>query len=144
MRVSLPLVAEWHGAGRPSVEPLKGAAPRRGFLCPSYPEDDGTRFGVRNEHGHLVFVQPDSAAPDHQSAEGRFSGPCATQRCLHWSGYCNLGAVLSRGSTQLGIDLADTPQTVGECPILGQCRWFAENGRDACVACTVVTYWMEL
>jgi len=63
----------------------------------------------------------------------RLSGVCVEIECTHWDNGCRLGRRLS--------SMADTGEPVVEsCPIQEACRWHAENGSDACRACSYVTY----
>lgn len=73
-----------------------------------------------------------------QVADGstRIAGRCQTVRCGYWSGHCGLGVAVSiAGRTAVGQGLA----AASPCELMTSCRWFAENGTDACHICDLVT-----
>jgi hypothetical protein len=62
----------------------------------------------------------------------RFSGKCVGSACGQFGdGQCQLGKTI----TQM---LAPTVDELPACTIRATCRWFAENGRDACLRCPQV------
>ncbi|MEG3635890.1 hypothetical protein [Micromonospora palythoicola] len=116
-------------------------------MCPSTPAGNATVFlGMITPAGRVAYVTPAlpaevavAAATEADVAvetRYRLAGPCVTSRCGFWTGeHCGLGERL----------VASYAQTVGEpevelprCAIRRTCRWFAEQGPAACVACAHV------
>ena len=63
----------------------------------------------------------------------RFSGKCANSGCGQWKdGGCRLGKDITE-------KLAPVVQTAPACSIRATCRWFEENGVQACLRCPQVT-----
>jgi hypothetical protein len=144
--VSLPAsVIEWYGSGRPEVPALfdhKVTGPK---VCPSYPAElDGRPFAFRSSDGTLVFIGLTDMICSSDDTSVRYAGPCVTNRCVHWSGHCNLGAVMSHAAVTAVTVQPRRQATQGECGIVGSCRWFAENGLAACRACSDVDYLMSI
>jgi hypothetical protein len=91
--------------------------------------------------GHRPYLCP-SSLPEFgteqvQMADGttRTAGRCQTSRCAHWSDHCGLGVAVSvagREAVRLGL-----PET-SPCGLSATCRWYAENGADACLICDLV------
>ncbi len=67
----------------------------------------------------------------------RISAPCAEARCRHFDGArCRLGASLARDGARRGRSgAAPGPPS---CAIRPRCRWWREQGPDACVSCAFV------
>jgi hypothetical protein len=62
----------------------------------------------------------------------RFSAPCQTSACTHWSGHdCQLVERIVR--LVPAASLVTPP-----CQVRTTCRWFAQAGRSACVRCAHV------
>jgi hypothetical protein len=62
----------------------------------------------------------------------RFAGRCVEHDCQHFhDDRCALGAKLATSITE-GVQMLPT------CPIRRSCRWFAEQGRTACAACSSI------
>ncbi|MFB9850200.1 hypothetical protein ACFFMR_07385 [Micromonospora andamanensis] len=116
-------------------------------MCPSTPASNATVFlGMITPAGRVAYVTPAlpaevavaAAAEAEVPVEARYrlAGPCVTSRCGFWTGdHCGLGERL----------VTSYAQTVGEpevelprCAIRRTCRWFAEQGPPACVACAHV------
>jgi hypothetical protein len=81
---------------------------------------------------------PEFGAEKVPMADGTFrtAGRCQTSRCAHWSDHCGLGVAVSvagRGATERGLSRRFP------CGLSTTCRWFAENGADACQICDLVT-----
>ena len=115
----------------------------RPLLCPSAPPDktDGVAFGVVQGTAdeprlrHLAEPQPVTdellhlAAPARPTEVFRFAAPCAGSSCQHFDGSsCRL---VSRVVKLLPAVTDDLPP----CLIRPSCRWWREQGRNACVRC---------
>jgi hypothetical protein len=122
--------------------------PGAGKLCPSARCDaDAILLGVVTPDGRVGYLRPElrvdeefvsraRAARDPEK-RFRFAQPCVEGRCAHWTG--------SRcGVIQNVLDSAEGQAATGEsrplprCSIRPRCRWFAEQGRQACMACPLV------
>lgn len=115
------------------------------LLCPSgQPELPGARaFGIVDHSAEApttafledtVPVTPEllaMAAPLPPVQVFRFSAPCQKQRCSHWDGACTLA---DRIVKILPVATVALPP----CRIRIDCRWFAEQGREACRRCPQV------
>jgi hypothetical protein len=59
----------------------------------------------------------------------RFAARCERSACRHWTGAtCSLAA---RIVEQLPVASSELPR----CTVRADCRWFAEQGRTACLRC---------
>jgi len=110
--------------------------------CPSAQPDlpGAVAFGLIEHGGEApttaYFEEPvpvtsellDMAAPLRPTEVFRFSAPCQQQRCSHWEGACTL---VDRIVNLLPVSSLTLPP----CQIRADCRWFAEQGRDACRRC---------
>jgi len=70
-------------------------------------------------------------------AHFRFSTQCVEGHCSHWTGAaCGLiETILDRVEAEASVLKADA---VPSCPIRSQCRWYAQEGRSACMVCDLV------
>lgn len=121
------------------------------IMCPSSKAQTGAQLlGVRQDDGTVAILpQPlridesflelaSAAAPAEQRF--RFTNKCVESGCAQWTGTrCGVAdKVLSV------IDVLLISDELPECGIRPQCRWFRQNGRDACKACPfVVTHTTE-
>ena len=72
------------------------------------------------------------AAVPMSNGRERPGGPCAQSACLHWLHGCTLGSSVAA----VGRAVRTLNGTSGKaCALAGQCRWFTENGADACLMC---------
>jgi hypothetical protein len=132
-------------AARASLAP--GAADPAALLCPSAAAEPGRSvvFGIAGATPHAgeggasvaylsqtMPVPEDVAAltaPVPPNAVLRTAAPCAGSGCRHFSGHnCTL---IERIAAALD-PVVDRPPA---CAIRGTCRWWAEQGRAACVRC---------
>ena len=123
-----------------------GDAPAR--MCPSTPVANATVFlGMISTGGRVAYVTPavpvsaediaDLASAPDQTLESqyRFAGPCVESGCGQWSGsHCRLGERLASRHEEVPADLSGLPK----CAIRPRCRWYAEQGGDACSVCQFV------
>jgi hypothetical protein len=116
------------------------------LLCPSaLPDSPGSSvFGIVDNRGaSRVIRYLDRPVPvssrilDETQGEAptdvfRFASPCQSKACGHFrDGQCSLPNFV-----QLHFDPIGTSQ----CPIRRDCRWFHQQGLDACARCpSVVT-----
>lgn len=64
----------------------------------------------------------------------RIAAPCAGSACQHFNGSCTL-------VKRIVAALPPVVNALPDCKIRSTCRWFAQEGGDACVRCPqVVTY----
>ena len=120
-------------------------APAR-IQCPSSrPEMSGSAvFGVvlgSVEHPRVAFLdQPQPVTEELLALAGpvaptevfRFAAPCAGGACQHFDGTdCRLA---SRIVEQLPSVVEDLP----ECAIRDACRWFLQEGEEACFRCPLI------
>ncbi|MEV1330895.1 hypothetical protein AB0J20_15105 [Micromonospora costi] len=115
-------------------------------MCPSTPATNATVFlGMITPAGRVAYVTPQMpadvalavAATDAPvESQVRLAGPCVTSRCGFWTGeHCGLGKRLADSYQEaVGPAEVDLPR----CAIRRTCRWYAEQGRAACAACSHV------
>ncbi|WIE48779.1 MULTISPECIES: hypothetical protein [unclassified Pseudomonas] len=118
----------------------------KALLCPSaQPEWEGAKiFGVVNgtvaapEVAYLSQAIPmtkelaESTVPVSPAEVFRISAPCAEMRCQHYKeGGCQL---VSRTVEKLKTVTDKLPR----CSIRASCRWWNEQGPDACFRCPQV------
>ena len=116
----------------------------RALLCPSAPADlpSSAAFAVVHEQaggeGRLRYAArpvpvadlPPGARP--HVPELRIAATCAETSCAHFAaGRCGL-------ASRLVARLAPVVERMPPCPIRRDCRWFAEEGRSACLRCPQV------
>jgi hypothetical protein len=116
------------------------------YSCPSsQPSVDGARvFGVIGgtvDRPHVAYLEKGvEVTPDLMEEIGdidpkrvfRFSGQCKNGACVQFrNGHCRLGQDIVH---MLKPVVAQLPA----CTIRATCRWYAENGRDACLRCPQV------
>lgn len=115
--------------------------------CPSATCQEGALLlGVMTGSGRLAYVQPPTRvdaefvarakARGHPERTFRFSSPCIEGACPQWTGdHCGLGEVLAKQ-----VDVIPPPTSAGlpTCAIRSSCRWYSEQGRDACAVCPLV------
>ena len=117
-------------------------------LCPSARcEPDAILLGVVTSDGHVGYLRPEVRIDaDFVAAAGagrdperrfRFAQPCVEGRCAHWTGSrCGvIQEVLDSGAV---ATVAREPRPMPRCSIRPRCRWFAEQGKPACMVCPVV------
>jgi hypothetical protein len=105
-------------------------------------------IGVLGENGRLGYLRP-SITVDEQfidACEGhgdpetrfRFADRCVENSCEHWSGArCSLiGRLMTAGRDTGAAQSAELPR----CAIRSACKWFSQEGPQACAICPVVVY----
>ena len=116
------------------------------FLCPSAQPDmeDARVFGVISgtpEEPRIAYLRSDAKLEPEKLTElgplepthvFRFSAKCEENRCAQFDGTrCNLGRRIVEG-------LDPVVDALPSCQIRPNCRWYAENGKDACLRCPQV------
>lgn len=115
------------------------------LLCPSAPLYQGSRLlGVVKEDAVDILSTPIEvdeffarAANTGKEAEHkfRFVNKCVKSGCAQWTG--SECGVIKRVLTAMEEKLeAELPN----CSIRPECRWYAQEGANACKACTSVKY----
>lgn len=101
-----------------------GAEGKIGYISPSFPVDK--KFIEQTRTGR---------APEQRF---RFAALCQESGCVHWTGTrCGVidQARAAAERTQTG---RDSSESLPRCGIRRQCRWFAQDGSDACSVCPFV------
>ncbi len=120
-------------------------------MCPSSKAAPGARLlGVRQEDG-LVAILPQPLRIDdvfiktaNQTSPAeqhfRFTNKCVESGCAQWTGSrCGVADQIISVIDQLVVK-----HELPECGIRPACRWFKQNGSDACKVCPfVITHTTE-
>jgi hypothetical protein len=116
------------------------------LLCPSaQPDWDssviiGVVDGKSPEPRIIPLTNPEPVRPEllalaesvPPAAVFRFAAPCEETRCVHFhKGACSLVA-------RVVEHLDPVPEGVPYCRIRRKCRWWAQEGKAACLRCPVV------
>lgn len=130
------------GPGHISDDGGAGTSP----LCPSFPCRDGAKLlGVVQHDGSVAFT-PDLGRIDQTfvaecqqgrtpEARFRFAGPCLGGRCAQWGrGRCGVADWV----VETAGDRVDPMAQLPDCGVRARCRWFSQNGADACRICPLV------
>jgi len=119
---------------------------QREISCPSaQPDMEGARvIGVLSgtpDEPRIAFLGPGvQVDPSVASRLGalnptqvfRFAAKCEEAHCVHFDGKrCSL-------AERIVSQLPPTVDTLPVCQIRATCRWYAEQGEDACMRCTQV------
>ena len=120
------------------------ADPVADLACPSARAEPGNLLYGRVTDGQVerlgtpLAVTPEFVAS--VSANGpperrfRFAGTCQEGRCAQWTGSgCG---VIERVLAEMAPPAGEAP--LPRCVLRAQCRWFAQEGRPACSACSHV------
>lgn len=115
-------------------------------MCPSYVGKAGAQlFGVVNKDGRVQFITPLTVTEefiqqnDHLEQRFRFTGKCVEKGCAQWD---NEKSKCSLSKKVQELDMAKSTELIF-CPIRSQCRWFSQDGNEACFSCNEVTRNME-
>lgn len=93
---------------------------------------DGPRVAYLNEHVAVTQDLLSEAAPARPTEVFRFASLCEQARCAHFSGArCQLANRIVR-------ILPPVVDSLPACLIRATCRWFEQEGRDACLRCPQV------
>lgn len=115
-------------------------------MCPSYVGKVGAQlFGVVNKDGRVQFITPLTVTEefiqqnDHLEQRFRFTGKCVEKGCAQWD---NEESKCSLSKKVQDLDITKSTELIF-CPIRSQCRWFSQDGNEACFSCNEVTRNME-
>lgn len=115
-------------------------------MCPSYVGKVGAQlFGVVNKDGKVQFITPLTVTEefiqqnDNLEQRFRFTGKCVEKGCAQWN---NEGSKCSLSQKVQDLDTIKNTE-LSFCPIRSQCRWFSQDGKDACFSCNEITRNME-
>ncbi|WEK68792.1 MAG: hypothetical protein P0Y62_13155 [Candidatus Chryseobacterium colombiense] len=115
-------------------------------MCPSYVGKVGAQlFGVVNKEGKVQFITPLTVTEEFVQQNNRleqrfrFTGKCVEKGCAQWNNEeskCSLSKKVQ--------DLGTVKNTaLSFCPIRSQCRWFSQDGNEACFSCNEIIRNME-
>ena len=117
--------------------------------CPSYLGKVGAQlFGVVSKDGKVRFITPLTVTEDfldqnkdknNLEQRFRFTGKCVERGCAQWDkeeSRCSLSQKVQNLDNHKETELFF-------CPIRSQCRWFSQDGKEACFSCNEVTRNME-
>jgi hypothetical protein len=119
-----------------------------GTLCPSAPAEPGAALiGVVSPDGRVAqlgtALRIDDAFLENAKAHGpleqrfRFAAPCQERNCVNWTGSaCGLIGELHRFVS--AADLLVSGKPIPRCPIRSRCRWWQQQGPEACAVCSLV------
>jgi hypothetical protein len=114
----------------PSVTAIGPDAQVFGVLTGS--ADGGFQVGYLSEALPATAELLAAAAPANPTEVFRAAIPCVEARCRHWDGAnCQLGARIARM-------LDPVVSALPRCAIRPVCRWFRQEGREACLRCPQV------
>ncbi|HLO44521.1 MAG TPA: hypothetical protein VK175_09320 [Leadbetterella sp.] len=114
------------------------------YACPSATNSEGASlFGIVGNDGlvkflpHVVPLDAEliSAANSHSNPEAKFryTQTCAEGGCRQWTGH-KCGVI----DKVLGMETEHLNGKIQNCPILNDCRWYAQDGTKACKVCPLV------
>jgi hypothetical protein len=115
------------------------------FLCPSSKCKDGAELiGIVKEDGHVDMLRKPMQVDQHfvdiasqgrrPESRFRFSNKCIKCGCAQWTG-SRCGII-----DKILDNVQDPPQqgSLPECAIRPNCRWFNQQGANACKICPFV------
>ena len=118
-----------------------------GKLCPSARCAPGaTLLGIVGPRGVVGYVRPQIEVDDtfvKRAAAGRtpekrfrFASSCVQEACVQWTGSrCGVIDEVLELQEQGHVPVADE---LPACTIRRDCRWYAQAGKRACLACPFV------
>jgi hypothetical protein len=125
--------------------------------CPSARCEEGaTLLGIVGDEGVVGYITPEfkidaefcrrALEQGRPEKRFRFAQPCIEGRCAQWSGSrCGLIELVLHSAARSGI--AETAETnvpaLPPCVIRSSCRWFAQEGAQACLVCPSVVHTPE-
>ena len=128
--------------------PEESAELKEKLLCPSYTCVSGAHLiGVVQANGRVAFLgrplEVDRTFVDiakqgrPPELRFRFSAACAESACANWKlGVCRVAAQISQPAA---VSTTELPN----CGIRAGCRWYHEQGCDACAACPSIVRGFE-
>ncbi len=118
---------------------------KESVLCPSCRAQKGARLlGIRQADGRVALLpQPllindafikEASKHSHAEQQFRFTNKCVESGCKQWTG-TRCGVADTIVAVMNDLHISDELPT---CGIRPQCRWFKQNGADACKVCPFV------
>jgi hypothetical protein len=107
--------------------------------CPSAPFKEGhSVFGIfkddRLEFTDNLIKIDQQMVEDSFKTEFRVSMKCVTKGCVNWNGKkCSVPDQMS-----YFLSPQADPSLYEKCSLKPTCRWFAENGAEACKMCPLI------
>lgn len=122
------------------------------LLCPSYVSKPGAKlFGIQNSEGKIDYLQEtitidqtfvDTSRQGRPAEERfRFAGKCIEKGCHQWNDSAHQCGLVSAIIERMNSPLANAPQ---HCPIRNRCRWYAQQGMEACANCNDIVRNLEM
>ncbi len=118
-------------------------------MCPSYLGKTGAQlFGVLGKNGKVNFITPLTVTEEflelnkqksNLEQRFRFTGKCVEKGCSQWN---HVESKCSLSKKVQDFD-ASSIKNLSFCPIRSQCRWYSQDGENACFSCNEVTRNME-
>ena len=100
-------------------------------------DDAGPRLAYAAGHVPATADVVEATGPVPPTLVMRFAGKCETARCQHFrKGACSLVGRIVEG-------LAPVTDALPACAIRRTCRWFAQEGAEACHRCPQVVTRLE-
>lgn len=121
-------------------------------LCPSYICKSGASlYGIVNKNG-LIDYLPDAIEINQAFVEEakqgrepekrfRFAGNCAKSGCNHWDGSQKECGLINK---IIKIVDKEEVQTLQDCSIRSQCRWYGQKKGLACSQCNEIIRNIEI
>lgn len=114
------------------------------FLCPSAPlTENSFLFGVLDEKAEVQYI--DSVIPitedllssfsniDNPEKHFRFTMTCGKDKCAQWSdNKCSVGSAIQKA------DINNLNTKPMKCAIRQACRWYSQEGLEACTLCKYI------
>ena len=129
----------------PLGTPARGPLPDDALICPSARCEEGAVvLGIIGGSGTVGYISPalpvSAEFAEHVRRDGsperrfRFAAPCQRSGCENWTaGRC--GVIDDALTVAADIDVQSSEGHLPRCSIRRSCRWFAQNGADACKVC---------
>ncbi|MBB3839316.1 hypothetical protein FHS57_003322 [Runella defluvii] len=117
--------------------------PDQKATCPSAePKAGAVLLGVVKQDGEVALLSQRIEIDEHfieTASQGRdlgqrfrFASPCAAKGCANWSGHHCMVLDIAR---QLAHIEPHVDELLPACSIRTTCRWFMQEGGDACRIC---------
>ncbi len=112
-------------------------------MCPSARAEIGaTLLGYRGADGKMTFLKERAEidqtfldeAGQRPEERFRFSSPCVEHQCSQWDGCkCKIPEMIADRYPP-----AEAAASLGPCVIRAACRWYGQEGAEACRLCPMV------
>lgn len=120
-------------------------------MCPSAPARAGAvLLGVIGPHGRVAYLPSpptvdremlEVLVQDDPDATGyRFASPCMTSACIYWAAdRCHVPDKVRLDQQRAGWLPVGVDDALPACGIRPACRWWQQDGPEACVLCPLVS-----